>query len=103
METVVSMSDAGDNEAIEGDKPNKVILLPIQNRHSSNARYPISAERIALLLQESGYKGSVVETETRKFVESSAEGWKFRVYFSMMVDQRKRANLPLSCLALAGA
>lgn len=81
METVVSMSDAADNEAVEGDKPNKVILLPIQNRHSSNTRYPISAERIALLLQESGYKGSVVETETRKFVESSAEGWKFRVYF----------------------
>ena len=81
METVVSMSDAGDNELVDGDKTNRVILLPIQNRHSSTTRYPISAERIALLLQECGYKGSVVETETRKFVESSAEGWKFRIHF----------------------
>jgi hypothetical protein len=81
METVVNISDALDVETNEGQGEHKVILLPVQNRHSSSTRHPVSAERIAQLLQEGGYKGSIIETETRKYVESGAEGWKFRIYF----------------------
>ena len=92
METVVNMSNS-EEEPITESNNNKVILLPVQNRHPSNTLRPLSPERIAQLLQDNGYKGSVIETDTRTFVESSAEGWKFRVYFFNDLNSQEDDNI----------
>lgn len=68
-------------EVSEQIDDHKVVLLPVQNRHSSSTPYPLTQERVASLLQSAGYKGEIIETEFRCYVESGAEGWKFRVYF----------------------
>lgn len=81
MENVIDPSEVCPEDGNESSEYHKVILLPVQNRFSSSTPLPVSAERIARLLQDAGYKGSIVETELRTFVESSAEGWRFRIYF----------------------
>ena len=79
------MIEAEENNEIistnNSEDENNIIKLNVIKKSAGNIAKPISAERIAELLQNTGYKGSIIETETRRFVESSAEGWKFRVYF----------------------
>lgn len=101
METVVETPEINETDIVEPVAEHKVILLPVQNRHTSSTPQPISAERIADLLQAGGYKGSIVETETRRYVESSAEGWKFRVYF-FDDGAAKNSHTPTSLMLSAG-
>lgn len=101
MEELTVSSTASASEGREHAEDDKVILLPIQARPSSGVPLPISVERIAELLQNAGYKGVIVETEDRTFVESSAEGWKFRVF---LYDDRKSGSndYPTSIMLNAG-
>ena len=81
MDTIIDASAEIETENSEQQDAHKVILLPVKNRHTSNTPFPLTPERVAQILQEAGYKGNVIETETRRFVESGAEGTKFRIYF----------------------
>jgi len=100
MDNLLSPPDDPSAEGGHRTEHDKVFLLPVQTRPSSTTPLPISAERVAKLLQDAGYKGNIVETETRTFVESSAEGWKFRVYF--FDDRSQSTDYPASFMLSSG-
>jgi hypothetical protein len=81
MDSLFDGTDVTQPEQACEARNQKVVLLPVSKRHSAETPLAPSPERMAELLQNAGYKGYVIEDEYRRFVESSAEGWKFRVYF----------------------
>lgn len=96
------MADPVENdEIITEDTPidvDNIILLPASKKSVGHIPKPISAERAAELLQNAGYKGKVEETETRVYVESASDGWKFRIYF--FDDSPANASTPQLSLML---
>lgn len=81
MDTVIDAQVIRDAVSDETTEEHKVILLPVQNRQTSTTPMPVTPARIAQLLQAGGYKGQIIERDNGSCIESSAEGWKFRVIF----------------------
>lgn len=101
MDTVIDAQVLTDAVSDETAQEHKVILLPVQNRQTSSTPLPVSPERIAQLLQVGGYKGQIIERDNGSFIESSAEGWKFRVIF--FYDRSSNSNPhPTSLMLTAG-
>lgn len=81
MDRVIDVDGVTQAEQNSDAQSQKVVLLPVPKRHDAGFPLPPSPERMAELLQNAGYKGIIIEDDHRRLVESSAEGWKFRVYF----------------------